>query len=205
VLRAGGPGDPRERALQAVVGLGATLDDPLRLDLLCERAERVLGLAPAVLKRAVAMRRGGRRDDDPVARSVRRARSHEQGVERQLLRALLAAPVALEAARRELSPEDFRDTDCAALARALWSGAPPGGGEEDGAAVLARELAAAADAGTDWESEARGAVRSMRVRRLRDRQREVEVMLRRAEGDEAVRLLQMIQDIARSLKELSEP
>ena len=79
VLRAGGSGDPRERALQAVVALGAVVADPIRLRLLAERAERVLGVAPAVLERAIAIKRRPQPGDAPAGVAYEGARADRIG------------------------------------------------------------------------------------------------------------------------------
>lgn len=201
VLRSGAPGDPRERALQAVVGLGAAIPDPIRLSLLAERAERVLGIPARTLERAVALKRKGRDAGGAVQAVAVRQRGVALALERAALRALLAHPAALEDARLRIGPADFRDPACAALARRLW-------GEDDtrdpAAEALERELLASAPEDHDWEAESRGAVRRMSVRRLREQQRHVEQQLRHApDAAEAARLMQTIQNIAHELKDLS--
>jgi DNA primase len=202
VLRAGAAGDPRERALQTIVALGAAIADPIRLDLLAERAERVLAIPSAVLRRAVALRRTGRDAAAPLGALARRQRTAESDLERALLRALLAAPAALEPVRQRIGPDDFRDPACAALARSLWSGEPGAAGDE--AEALARELLGTADESLDWAAEADGAARRLVVRRLKHEQREAELQLRRAtDAIEIERLMKSIQSIAHSLKDLS--
>ena len=202
ILRSKGPGDPRERALQAVVGLGAQVADPIRMGLLAERAERVLGIPIATLERAARLKRKGREAEAAVAQVARKQRGVESELERTLLRALLLHPAGLDEAREALPLEDFRDPTCAALARRLWEGGEETDETADG---LERELLATASETLDWEAECRGAVRRMNVRRLREQQRHVEQQLRRAhDADEAARLMKTIQNIAHSLKDLSE-
>ena len=202
VLRSKGPGDSRERALQAVVGLGAQLADPIRLGLLAERAERVLGIPIVTLERAAGLKRKGREGEGAVMAVARRQKGLESELERVLLRALLLHPAGMDEARASLTPEDFRDPTCAALARRLWDHGEEAGETADG---LERELLATASDALDWEAECRGAVRRMSVRRLREQQRHVEQQLRRAhDADEAARLMKTIQNIAHSLKDLSE-
>jgi DNA primase len=204
VLRAGGAGDPRERALQAIVALGAQVPDPIRLELLFQRAEQVLGIAEAVLHRALGLRRSGQSAERPLAAVVREQRGREQDVERLLLRALLQVPEALDEARQSVGPDDFHDPQCAAVARWLRSGAEGWPGDEL-ADALARELAALAAGERDWQAEARGATRLLVVRRLRQRKRERELELRRSAADPESerRLMHEIDEIARSLRDLS--
>ncbi|MGH7731461.1 MAG: hypothetical protein ACRENJ_09480, partial [Candidatus Eiseniibacteriota bacterium] len=204
--RAGATGDARERAVQAVVRLAGEVRDPIRMRLLLERASQVFGLAEAVLSRAVALGRRGESVAAPVEAAVREQRRGESDLERALLRALLHAPEALEPVRAMVGPEDFRDAACGALARWLWSGRLelPDEGDEG---ALARELVAGADdtAGAfDWAAEAIGAARRMVERRLKWQLREHRNQLGRAgEGSESTRLIQEIDAIARSLRELS--
>jgi DNA primase len=203
LLKAPGTGDPRERALQAVVRLGGEIQDPIRLRLLLERGAEVFGLAESVLSRAVALRRQGQRVETPVRAAVLEQRRGEANLERRMLAALLHAPEALEDARQKLSPEDFRDPDCRALALWLWSGAA-GLPIEEPLAGLARELAAGGPEGLDWNAEAVGGARQMTARRLRQELQERRNELSRtAGGPETERLMQEIDAIARSLRELS--
>jgi DNA primase len=201
VLRAPGAGDPRERALQAVVGLGAGVPDPVRLRLLLERASGVFGFPEAVLARAVALRRRGEVSPAPVAAAVREQGRHDRHAEAQLLRALLHAPHAVAEASAAVAAEEFRDPACAALARWLWEGGTGLPGDET-AGALARQLLSEGEA-LDWTEEARGATRILVARRLRDRKRTIEQELRRAGGEEGARLLQEIQDIAQRLRDLN--
>lgn len=197
-----GPGaDPRERALQAVVGLVARIGDPIRRELFFERAEQTLGLSRTVLARA-AERRGPKSTEGPpqgiVVPPVRLA--PRDAAEEHLLRALLHAPDAFAPAGEQVHPEDFRDPACAALARSLWAsgGAFPEDGPE---ATLARELASD-ERELDWMEEARGAVRVMVQRRLREERNAKLQELRSAPGGEAsARLMEEIERIARSLRD----
>jgi DNA primase len=191
-------GDPREAAAQAMVRLAAGVTDPIRLRLLLERATQVLGLPESVFSRALAVRREGGATEKPIAAAVRAERHREEALERRLLQALLLAGSELESAKQKLSPEDFHDPLCAALALALWGGAEPG----EGAAALARELAASANA-LDWAAEARGSVRRMIERRLRRQLHERRQQLHHAPAEESARLMQEIDEIARSLRDLS--
>ncbi len=208
VLRAGPSekpslGDPRERALQAVVRLAGEVRDPIRARLLLERASQVFGLAEAVLIRAVALGRRGESVEAPLQAVVREQRRGEGDLERALLRALLHAPEALETIRAVVGPDDFRDAECGALARWIWSGRAdlPEGGDEG---ALARDLAAGAPAGFNWTAEATGAARRVVERRLKEQLREHRNQLgRTAEASESARLIQEIDTIARSLRELS--
>jgi DNA primase len=200
VMTAAGSGDPRERALQAVVALGAGISDPVRLRLLLERAAEVLAFPEAVLARAVALRRRGEASPGPVREVVRERRLGERHAEAQLLRALLHAPSVIAEARDALSPEDFGDPACAALARTMWDGRDGLLDEESGG--LARELAAAGEP-LDWEQEARGAIRILVARRLQERRRNIERELRHAAGADAERLLHEIQTIATTLRNLN--
>jgi DNA primase len=209
VLRAaaagGRGGDPRERALQAIVTLAASVPDPVRVKLLFERAAELLGVTEALLERGLALRRAGQSADRPLAAAARDRRDLAQGLERLLLQALIQAPAAREEVKQWVEPADFRDPVCAAVARWLWSGDEdlPG---EDGASTLARELALAEPGERDWPAEARGAARLLKVRRLRQEKLDREQELRRAGTDPETerRLSREIYEIARTMKNLSE-
>jgi DNA primase len=209
-----GPGaDPRERALQAVAELGSRVPDPIRRDLLFERAEQTLGLSRTVLHRAAERRpraggaAGAAAPAGPAAAPVARSRPRD-GAESHLLRALLHAPEALEPAKEQIGPADFRDPECAALARVLWESGGSGAGSaaavlsgERAEAALARELASD-DRPLDWIEEARGAVRVMVQRRLREELKDRQQQLREAVApEESARLMEDIGQIARSLRD----
>ncbi|HYM79890.1 MAG TPA: DNA primase [Candidatus Limnocylindria bacterium] len=204
VLReTGAAGDPRERALQAVVRLAADVRDPVREAMLLEHASRVFGFSAAVLGRAVRLRRSGQRSESPLQVAVRRERRTEQVAEHHLLAALLHAPEGLAGAREQITPGDFLDPTARALADWLWAG-NQGWPEANETAALARELFASGPETLDWMAEATGATRKLVERRLRRRLREREQQLKRAaEGDETSRLMQEIHEIARSLHELT--
>jgi DNA primase len=192
-------GDPRERAAQAVVRLAVGVGDPIRLRLLIERASQLLGLSEGVLSRAIALQRGGADTRAPIGAAVRAASHGERTLERRLLQALLLAPGEMPEARQRLSPEDFRDAECAALALALWSGRA----RESELAQLERELTAES-LELDWGAEARGGVRRMVERRLLRQLQERRQQLHHAPPpEEAARLMQEIDELARSLRDLS--
>jgi DNA primase len=210
LLRAGGggaAGDPRERALQAVVRLAAEVRDPIRVRLLLERASQVFGLPEAVLGRAVGMHKGGQSTEAPLKAAVREQRRGESDLERRVLSALLHASAELERARERLLPEDFRDSECAALARWLWSGRPdlPDQGAEG---VLARELASSENSSVDWRAEAYGAILRMQRRKLTERQSELRALLAKTTPESEIRDLQqenqqnahLLNEIERSLE-----
>ena len=195
-------GDPRERALQAVVELAARIGDPIRRGLLFERAEQVLGLPPALLARALELRKSGHDARKPVRAALEARRHGEVHAERQLLAAFLHSPDTLAPARDQVHLEDFGDPDCAALARWFWEGGAGMPGEGP-AAGLARELLAE-DRPLDWMEEARGAVRILVQRRLRGELKDRQQRLRHAQdSQESERLLQDIGNIAQSLKDWS--
>jgi DNA primase len=198
--------DPRERALQAVADLGALVVDPIRRDLLFERAEQVLGISTAVLHRAAERRRAPVNARSPVSPAPRPALASPKGPEAQaevqLLRAVLRSPEALDPAREQVTLEDFRDPVCAVLARWVWEGGS-GWPDDEAAAQLARELAAD-DRPLDWMEEARGAVRVLVSRRLRGALKDRQQQLRHVQSpEEAARLMEDIGHIARSLKDWS--
>ena len=198
-------GDPRERALQAMVTLGAAVQDPVRVKLLFERAAELLGVTEAVLERGLALRRSGQSADRSLAAVARDRRERVAGLERLLLQALILAPAAREDVKEMVEPADFRDATCATVARWLWSGAE-GLPEEDAAASLARELALAETTERDWQAEARGAARLLKLRRLRQDKLDREQELRRSGTDPETerRLSREIYEIARTMKNLSE-
>ena len=200
---ASGGRDPREQALQAVVRLASQVTDPVRVRLLFERAAEVFGIGEPVLERALRLKQRGAGIESPVGAAVREQRRVERGPERLLLQGLLHAPEALAAIREDVSPEDFHDPADRALASWLWEG-HAGLPEEEPAASLARELALSGSGRLDWEAEVAGATRRLRARRLRDQLRERRNQLgKAAEESEAARLMQEIDEIARSLSELS--
>lgn len=201
VLRAGGAGDPRERALQAVVRLAVEVKDPIRLRLLVERASQVFGLGEGVLQRAVALRRSGQGAEAPIQAAVREQRRGESDLERTLLRAVLLAPEALDETREAIASASFRDPESRALAEWLWSGRAdlPEAGPEG---VLARELVGTADAGLDWAAVARGAALRLRQRELRQRQREIRARLGAAPEAESLELQRESQKNAELLNEI---
>ncbi|TMQ65518.1 MAG: DNA primase [Candidatus Eisenbacteria bacterium] len=201
----GGPGgrDPREMALQAVVRLASQVSDPLRSRLLLERAAEVFGIGEGVLERAVRMKRTGAGIEGPVGAAVREQRRSERGPERLLLQGLLHAPDALASVRDSVGPEDFHDAADRALALWLWN-ARPGLPDDEPAASLARELVLGGSGRLDWAAEVAGACRRLRARRLREQLRERRNQLgKTGEDEEAARLMQEIDEIARSLSELS--
>lgn len=202
VLRREGAGDPEERALKAVVLLAAGIEDSIRRERFVNRADEVFGVQltgfRAALLRAVQYRRAGQDAEGPLRAAMNHSRKLSQDLERRLLQALLLAPEEIEAIRTQLSPEDFRDPVCGALALELWSGNSRGEG------ALARELMAAGGEGLDWAAEARGAARRMLERRLRQRLQDRRAQLKHAHvAQEAARLMQEIDEIARSLRDLS--
>jgi len=194
VLRAGpagGPssGDPRERAVQAVVRLAGEVRDPIRLRLLLERASQVFGLAESVLSRAVALGRRGESVDAPLQAAVREQRRGEGDLERRLLQALIHAPDQMDLVRSQVGPGDFRDPDCVALAEWLWSerlDLP----EEGPAGALARELASVGSRASDWAAEAVGGMLRMTERKLRERKKEIRLALQKHGVDSEVTDLQ---------------
>ena len=152
-----------------------------------------------MLARAISLQRTGADTRTPIQAAVRNASQGERGLERRVLQALLLAPAELGEARQRLSPEDFRDAPCASLALALWSGQPRG----DDAAALERELTAAPEE-LDWAAEAGGGVRRMVERRLKRQLQERRQQLHHAPPpEEATRLMQEIDELARSLRDLS--
>lgn len=203
VLRRGGGGDPRERALQVVVRLLVGVQDTIRFRLLVERASQVFGLSEGVLARAAQLARGGSPSDAPIASAVRAQQKTEHDIERKALQALLHAESHLEWARGFLSPEEFADPAARELASALWRG-------EDAAAIaggpgdLARELVAAAPEGFDWGAEAEGAMRAVKVRALERARRQKQAALASAQGEEQLRLLEDVHRIAQQIKELKQ-
>jgi DNA primase len=197
--RAGGR-DPRERALQAVVDLGVKVADPIRRQTLVERASQVLQQPERVIARAMALKRSGQPSERPVEAAVRQQRVDEAHGERRLLEAILHRPESLDEARALVSPQDFGDPVCVTLAEWLWAGRP-GFPVEDEAAALARELAASEP--LDWEALARSEARHLLKHRLMRQHREKDQELRRGpDGPEAARLMQEIQQIATSIREI---
>jgi DNA primase len=205
-LRSSTAGDARERALQAVVRLVSEVDDPIRLELLLDRAVQVFGIAKPVLERAVSLRSSGQRSARPIEAAVSEEVRTEAHLERELLQALLASPGSLESVRVEIAPEDFRDPACAALARRLWSDAP----EEDPiASRLARELQASTFACEDPDATIRAIARRLVSRRLaREKrslsQRHAELAQQGRDSEpEALDLRRREQELAEKISQLN--
>jgi DNA primase len=203
VLRTTTGGDPRERALHVVVRLLAGVRDTIRHRLLVERASQVFGLSEGVIARAARQATAsGERVPEPVSAAVRAQRRVEGELERRLLRGLWLAPELLDEARAELQPADLEDPGARALAGWWWEHGvtlPEGDGE---AAALARELAST-ERETDPSAEVLGTIRRLVVRRLQRELRARRAGLAGASGETAERLMQEIQDIARTLQKLS--
>lgn len=203
VLRTSTGGDPRERALQVVVRLLTGVSDTIRQRLLVERASQVFGLSESVIAQAARLATRGDRSGQPVAVAVKTQRRIESELERRLLRGLWSAPELIEAARAELEAGDFEDGGARALAEVWWRDGVVMPADDGEAAVLARELASAGGEGQDHRAEVIGALRRLVVRRLQRQMRRCQSSLGAARGDDATRLMQEIQDIARTLQKLS--
>lgn len=209
VLRRGGGGDPRERALQAVVRLVGGVNDDIRREVLLQRADTVLGdvlsgvdgRAYQVIMRAIARMRTSPVGTGATTAAVRAQRKTEHDLERKALQALLHAEPHREWARGLLSPEDFAGPASRELADALWREDEPAA-MAGAAGDLARELLAAAPEGFDWGAEAEGAVRAVKMRALERERREKQSALARAQGDEQRRLLEDVNRIAQQIREL---
>jgi hypothetical protein len=200
-LRAVGAGDPRERALQIVVSLARTIEDPIRLRLFLERSTEVFGIPERVLARAVSLRRSGQTSTSPVTAAVREQARGQSELERQVLQSLLHVPEHLEAVREHLTPDDFLDPACAGLAKSVWT-ASPGAAEDPAAAALRRELFAAAVEGTDWVAVIEGGVRRLVRRRLERQRREVRIRLGQAQGGSSAREAESLLEEYQRLTEL---
>ncbi|HEY6194929.1 MAG TPA: DNA primase, partial [Candidatus Eisenbacteria bacterium] len=204
VLRTTAGGDPREQALQVVVRLLAGVTDAIRHRLLVERASQVFGVAEGVIARAARLATGGDRSGGPMAAAVRAQRRVESELERRLLLGLWHAPELIEAARAELDAAEFEDGGARALAEVWWERGVVMPGDDDGeAAAVARELAAAGGEDQDHRAEVIGTLRRLVVRRLQRELRRRQSTLAAARGEDATRLMQEIQDIARTLHKLS--
>ena len=124
-----------------------------------------------------------------------------------MLQSLLHAPEALEQVREHLSPEDFADPGCAAVAHCLWSGQVPSTVED--AAPLARELMAGTLEDTDWTRVAEEGARALVQRRLEGQLKNAQQRLRELQRQglgsdpETGRLLHHSQELARSIKALN--
>jgi DNA primase len=203
VLRRGGGGDPRERALQVVVRLLVGVQDTIRFRLLVERASQVFGLSEGVIARAAQLARGGSTAEAPIAAAVRTQQKTEHDLERKALQALLHSGSHREWARGLLAPEDFAGPAARELAEALWRDDEPAA-LAGSAGDLARELLAAAPEGFDWGAEAEGAVRAVKVRALERARREKQSALAGAQGEEQRRLLEDVNRIAQQIRELKQ-
>jgi DNA primase len=198
-----GRAESEERAIRAVVGLANEIPELVTRRRLIERAAEVLGVRADVIGRAVSLQRKGQNLAAPLRAAVRERHRGEEDLERQLLSGLLLAPEVLDEARQRLSPEDFRDPVCRALALWLWAGGVEVP-EDEAAASLHRELALTPGENLDWRAQAQGAIRRMIVRRLERQMRDRKNQLNQESGtEESARLMQEIMEIARSLRDLS--
>ena len=194
--------DPREAAVQAVVRLAGRMPDPVRARLLIERASAVFAFEPEVLARAVELRRGGEVSARPVAAAVEARRQVRRGLELDVLRALLQDRGSFAETEGWIGPADFKDPACAAVAAWLWEGGS-GFPEDAEAAALARELTLPPEGDYHWREQARGGVRQLVIRRLKELRREAQERLRRAASPaEQVALLQSVQDFSRQIEDL---
>ncbi|MEY4375279.1 MAG: hypothetical protein RL760_1446, partial [Candidatus Eisenbacteria bacterium] len=206
MLRTVTAGDPRERALQAVVPLIGGVTETIRRHLLIERASQVFGLPEQVVRKAVdgAVRPAPSAPPaaSPVARPV--GPLVVDKLERNLLQGMWHAPERLDDVRGEVPTSWFEDGQARALAELWWDHGVMIPEEDDASVALARELASAqVEEGWDASAEVTGAVRWMKVRRLKHEMRERHARLRGASGDQANILLQEIQDLAQALQRLS--
>ncbi len=202
VLRGKVAGDPREAAVQAVVRLIGRVPDPVRARLLIERSGAVFGLEPEVIARAVALKRSGQVSERPVQAAVQAQRRFQRGVEVDVLHALLQDRGSFAETEGLVGPEDFRDPLCAEVARWLWGG---GIGFPEGAdaAALVRELSLASEPDYHWREQARGGVRQLVMRRLKERRKHAQENLRRAAtAEEQTQLLENVRDLSRNIEEL---
>ena len=169
--RARARGDPRERALQAVVR-AASPGSRIRSGSRSARAREpgVRARRGGARARRATLSGRAQRAEPALAAAVRErvdaARAH---VERELLQALLAAPEALDASRGERSsPEDFRDPDRARRWRGGCGRASDARADGRARRALARELRARARRSVrTGRAKAHGAARRCSVRRAR--------------------------------------
>lgn len=203
VVRKGGGGDPRERALQSVVRMIGGVQDTIRFRLLVERASQVFGLPEAIIARAVQQVSKGQPASPSAATGARGKPRVLTDLERKALQSLLHAPDLVDWARGQLRLEDFDDEGAQALIAALWEGEDPMALDGE-AAELVRELLAASPEQFDWHAEAEGAVRMLKVRALKRSWRERQSRLASASGEEANRLLAEIDLINKQILELKQ-
>ncbi len=199
----GGPvaGDPHEAAAQAVVRLIGRVPDPVRAQLLIERAGAVFGLEAGVLARAVEFRRQGQVSDRPVEAAVAAQRRARQGVEVDVLRALLQDRGSFAETDGQVGPGDFRDPVCARVAHWLWEDGQ-GFPDDPDAASLVRELSLPPEGEYRWREQARGGVRQLVIRRLKDQRKQAQERLRRAaSATEQNTLLEMVRDLSRDIED----
>jgi DNA primase len=208
VLKKGGGGDPRERALQSVVRMLAGVPDAIRVRLLIERASQVFALPEGVIARAVAQARTGATPapgaKSPVAAVVSAQRGKRDELHRQTLRALLHAPDALEWARAELPLEIFGAGPEHELAERLWAGESALGTEEDAASALARELLAHEEPDDyDWEAVGHGNARLMKVKWLERQRRDLRTRMANAGPDDSIGLMTEFNSLSKQILELT--
>ena len=204
ILESNLPGDPIQRAMHAAVGLGVAVRDPIAFRLFAERVDRDLHIPIPVFQRAVLLKRRGQATDSTLSTVSNEHRTKRGSFEKTMLQAMLVHPPSIEEARLFIAPTDFQDPICRTLARRAW-GETLDSEEDAAASALERELLASARDDLNWEEESRGAIRRMRVRRLREELRQIEQERQRAsDSEEQARLNGVIQTIAHSLKDLSE-
>jgi DNA primase len=210
VLKKAAGGDPRERALQAVVRMVSGVPDPIRTRLLIERASQVFALPEGVIARAVHAARaktdsraGAATGPAPLSAAVAAQRGREDELQRQTLRALLHAPEALEWARAELPLEAFEAGAARDLAERLWADGSALEAE-DAAATLARELLAREEPEDfHWEEMAFGNARRMKVKWLERQRRDLRTRMASAGPDASIDLMSEFHSISRQILELT--
>lgn len=207
MLRTVTAGDPRERALQAIVPLIGGVTETIRRHLLIERTSQVFGLPEQVVSKAVD---GAARPASAVAPKAAPVAAPAgplvvDRLERQLLQGLWHVPARLDDVRGEVPTSWFQDGQARALAEMWWDLGVMIPEDDDASVALVRELASAQVA-EEWDADAEvtGAVRSMKVRRLKHEMRERQARLRGASGEQANVLLQEIHDLAQALQRWSQ-
>lgn len=207
----------REAALRRVASILSVIPDPIKRQLLAQRASDLLGVPEQVLVDAAkTSRRGWGGERDTVQEDVKAERIPP--LERELLKALLLAPELLGEVLERFDPSLLRNPEARQLFELVmerWrSGRPCSASDlmnycsDPGVRALIGEVA------VEWEGEETDAakavydcMRRLRERRLRGRLETIKIQIRQKETtglhDEVSSLAVQLQEITDELKTLA--
>jgi DNA primase len=207
----------REAALRRVVSLLAVVPDPIRRQVLVQRASDLLATPPEVLTDAIgASRRGRAWAGAPEKRSEIES---APPLERELIRSLLLAPEVIGEVVERFDPESLRNPDARKLFEIVVERWRSGGQVTAGAlmdsASGAGVRALIGEVAIDWEADGAGAakavydcIKRLKERSLRGRMETIKTEIRQKEAtglhDEVSALALQLQRVTDELKALAQ-